>query len=132
MTAPDKTPASEGAIAFLLNLVGSGSYEKKITVPVAQLGEFGFNTPQATVDITLKDQKKHQIILGEADFNRSFLYAQIDPDPQAKDRTVYLVSLDFENAVNRPLAEWKESSTPRPTASPLPAPPQPTPTPTKP
>ncbi len=125
MTAPTKTAASDGAIAFLLNLLGSGSYEKSFTVPTAQLKDFGFTVPQATVEVTLANQTTHRLVLGEPDFNRSFLYAQIDPDSQAKEQTIYLVSLDFENAVNRPLPEWKYTASPSPTPSPLPSPPAP-------
>ncbi|MDX2229047.1 MAG: DUF4340 domain-containing protein [Leptolyngbyaceae cyanobacterium bins.349] len=115
MTAPKPTTASEGSVAFLLNLIGTGTSDRTITVPTARLGEFGLQQPQATVEITLKDQKKHRLVLGNPDFNRSFLYAQVDP-PTAPtpEQTIHLVSLDFENAVNRPLEEWQEQAADKP------------------
>lgn len=123
MTAPETAIASEGSIAFLLNLIGAGSSEKTLTIPVARLAEFGLDQPQATIDITLNNQKKHRLVLGDPDFNRSFLYAQVDPlsKPEAA-QTIHLVSLDFENAVNRPISEWKQQAADKPT---LPPPPKP-------
>ncbi|MBF2026566.1 MAG: DUF4340 domain-containing protein [Oscillatoriales cyanobacterium C42_A2020_001] len=113
MTAPKATLANDGSVAFLLNLIATGRSEKTLTVPASQLAEFGFNQPLATIDITLQDQKPHRLVLGNPDFNRSYLYAQVDPPAQASgNQTVHLVSLDFENAVSRPLAEWENSSSP--------------------
>lgn len=111
MTAPKAALANDGSVAFLLNLLATGRSEKTLTVPASQLAEFGFNQPSATIDVTLQDQKTHRLVLGNPDFNRSYLYAQVDPPAQASgNQTVHLVSLDFENAVTRPLAEWEYSS----------------------
>ncbi|MDX2241309.1 MAG: DUF4340 domain-containing protein [Leptolyngbyaceae cyanobacterium bins.302] len=129
MTAPEKAIASEGSIAFLLNLIGTGTSEKTLTIPVSRLAEFGLDQPQATIDITLSNQKKHRLVLGDPDFNRSFLYAQVDPPAKPEsDQTIHLVSLDFENAVNRPISEWKQQAADKPT---LPQPPTPNPQPPK-
>jgi len=88
--------------------------------------------PQATIEVKLKNQRTHQLILGKPDFNRNFLYTK---DPAAKPAgnvDVLLVSTDFENAVNRQLSEWKSqdatklnsSNEPKPKdqASPSPSP----------
>jgi len=115
MTAPKKTTASAGSIAFLLNLIGTGTSEKTFTVPTARLNEFGFGRPQATIDLTLKDQKKHRLVLGNPDFNRTFMYAQVDPpNPPTGEQTIHLVSLDFEKAVNRPIEEWVQQAADQP------------------
>lgn len=115
MTAPQQTDASEGSIAFLLNLVGTGTSPKTLTVPVARLSEFGLTRPQAIVDMTLNDQKKHRLVLGNPDFNRTFMYAQVDPPTSpTSEQTVHLVSLDFENAVNRPVEEWIKQAADQP------------------
>ena len=112
MQAPEKVPASEGAIAYLLNLLVSGKSDRVLTVPAAQLSDYGLQPPQTTVEVTLNDGKTHRLVLGRADFNRSFLYAQADPPtPQPERVSVLLVSANFENAVNRTLAEWKQAST---------------------
>jgi len=115
MTAPKKTTASEGSVAFLLNLIGTGTSEKTLTIPTVRLSEFGLDKPQATIDITLQNQTKHRLVLGNPDFNRSFLYAQIDPPKSSTpEQTIHLVSLDFENAVNRPIEEWQQQPADKP------------------
>lgn len=108
MKAPSQTPASDASVSYLMNLLAKGKSDRAIQVPVAQLQEYGLDQPQATIEVKLKNQTTHQLILGKPDFNRNFLYAQADPAVKsAKDVSVLLVSTDFENAVNRPLAEWK-------------------------
>lgn len=113
MQSPDKAPASEGAIAYLLDLLVSSKSDRVLTVPAAQLSDYGLQQPQATVEVKLQDGKTHQLVLGQPDFNRSFLYAQADPPtPQPAQSSVLLVSTNFENAVNRPLSEWKQAAAP--------------------
>jgi hypothetical protein len=121
MTAPDKTPASDASVAFLLNLLVTGKSDRTITAPSSNQKEFGFHQPLAEVEVTLDNKQTHKLILGEYDFNRSFIYAQTDPPATpATDMKVKLVSPNFENAVSRPLADWKQpaaSASPKPKAS---------------
>lgn len=108
MTTPSDTPASDASISYLLDLLVSRS-SRTLPIPPAQLGEYGLQPPQASVEIILNNQKTHRLILGKPDFNRSFLYAQTDPPTQPNGQVdVLLVSTDFENALNRSLAEWKQ------------------------
>ncbi|NJO40322.1 MAG: DUF4340 domain-containing protein [Cyanobacteria bacterium CRU_2_1] len=129
MLEPENTPASGASIAFLLDLMATGSSDRSVTVPMADLPEFGFEQPLATVEATLDNQETHRLILGGYDFNRSYIYAQTDPPSDSpSDVTVLLVSPNFENAVTRPLEEWKQppeppsepSASPDPSASPSP------------
>ncbi len=108
MVAPEIAPANDASISYLLNLLATAKSEKPLKIPTARQSEFGFDPPLATIDITLNDQKNHRLVLGKPDFNRTFLYAQVDPPTTpTPDITVSLVPLEFENAVKRPLAEWK-------------------------
>ena len=130
MQTPKKVLANDASVAFLLNLVATGNSQKSFTAPINQLAEYGLDKPFATVDVILQDQKKHRLVLGTSDFNRSAMYAQIDPADKAdKEATIHLVSLDFENAVKRPLTEWQEQPEPTskkpPTKPTLPPPPTP-------
>lgn len=119
MLEPEKITASDPSIAFLLDLVTTGKTQRTITAPASDREQFGLHQPLATIDLTLKDQKTHKLVLGEYDFNRSFLYAQADPPAEATDQlNVLLVSPNFENAVNRPLDEWKQPATAEKSASP--------------
>jgi hypothetical protein len=129
MTSPQQVPANDAIVSYLMDLLVKGESDRTISTSVNQLGEFGLTAPQATIDIKLKNQQNHQLILGQSDFNRRFLYAQADPNSQPNGNvTVLLVSTDFGNAVNRELSEWKEipnksESTPLPSLN-LPTPPK--------
>ncbi len=137
MQEPEKTAASDPSIAFLLDLVATGKTQQTLTAPASDREQFGLHQPLATIEVTLKDQKTHKLVIGEYNFNRSALYAQADPPADEKaDLKVLLVSPNFDNAVNRPVAEWKQpanaekSPSPSSSASPAPASESPTASPT--
>jgi hypothetical protein len=108
MKAPIDSPASDPAVSFLLNLLVKGSSDRTLSVPSAQLQEYGLDKPLATVEVKLKNQQTHQLILGKPDFTRSFLYARSDPQAFTGEQLeVLLVPINFEYAVQRPLSEWQ-------------------------
>lgn len=128
MTEPEAAPANDAAIAYLLNLLATGKSDRTFKSSTAQQEEYGFHQPMADIEFKLDNQDTHRLVVGGYDFNRSLLYAQVDPtaDP-AGDLNVLLISPDFDNAVNRPLADWKAqppstSPSPSPTSSPNPSP----------
>ncbi|MBE9128440.1 MULTISPECIES: DUF4340 domain-containing protein [unclassified Coleofasciculus] len=111
MKYPKDVSASDASVAFLLDLLVEGKSDRSFTVPATQLKEYGLDKPQATVKVELKNREIHRINLGKPDFNRSFLYAQIDPRTQDSGQVdVLLVPVDFEYAVNRPVSEWEQST----------------------
>ncbi|CAA9556692.1 hypothetical protein AVDCRST_MAG81-504 [uncultured Synechococcales cyanobacterium] len=121
MTTPLKAPASEASVAYLLNLLVSARSDRQLNVSVSQRSEFGLDRPLATIIVKLKNQETHQLVLGKPDFNHSSLYAQAispaegSPPPQIpKNIQVLLVPTTFENAVNRPLPEWKWGNSDQP------------------
>lgn len=111
-------PANEAHIAFLLNELATAKGDRIIADPRI---EDGLDKPLATVDISLNNGKKHQIILGNLNYNNTALYAIADPPTQlTKPLDILLVPVNFQNAVNRPLSEWKQPEiqpTPTPEAS---------------
>ncbi len=110
MKAPNDTPASDAAVSYLLDLLVSGKSDRTLNVPVAQLQDYGLQPPQTTVEVKLAQGTTHRLSLGKPDFNNSFLYAQADPLTQPNSQVnVFLVSTNFDNAVNRPLSEWKQN-----------------------
>ena len=129
MLGPDRVLASDSSIAFLLNQIATGKSQRSFTAKASDRETYSFHQPLATIEVTLDNQETHKLILGGYDFNRSNIYALLDPatDPKA-DLKVLLVSPNFENAVSRPLADWKAS--PAPKASPSPASPAASPSPT--
>lgn len=106
MQSPNQAPANDASVAYLLNLLATGTSDRTLTAPASQRSEFGLDQPLAIIDLKLNNNQTHQLVLGKANFNRSFLYAQADPS-LASQVQVLLVSTDFENAVNRPLSEWQ-------------------------
>ncbi len=110
MTSPNQALANDASVAYLLNAIVSAKSAPPLTVPAAKQAEFGFDSPLATVELALEGSKTHRLILGKPDFNRTSLYAQIDPQP-GTELKIFRVSLDFENAVNRPLSEWQQVAT---------------------
>lgn len=111
MTSPEQTPANDAIVSYLMDLLVKGKSNRTVSIPVNQVAEFGLEQPQATILIVLKNQKTHQLILGKSDFNRRFLYAQVDAITKSNSNVdILLVSKDFENAVNREVSEWKQSA----------------------
>ncbi|MBD2387517.1 DUF4340 domain-containing protein [Cylindrospermum sp. FACHB-282] len=121
--SPISAPGNDPIVSYLLNLLVKAENNSTLSTPANQLGEFGLDQPQATINIKLKNQQSHQLILGKPDYNKGFLYAQVDPGTNSNGNiNLLLVSPDFGNAVNRELSEWKQPeniinapSTPQPT-----------------
>lgn len=109
MKAPTQATASDASVAYLLNLLATARSDRSLTVPASQRRDFGLAQPLATVDVKLNNQEMHQLVLGHPNFNQSSLYAQVDPPATSESLKVLLVPTAFEDAVNRPLAEWKSN-----------------------
>jgi hypothetical protein len=107
MKSPEQSPAMDASVSYLMDLLVKGTSNRTLSVTANQLGEFGLDNPQGTVEVKLKNQKIHRIFIGKPDFNNRFLYAQIDPMTTNGKVDILLVSTDFANAVNRQLSEWK-------------------------
>ncbi|AFW96057.1 hypothetical protein ANA_C13388 [Anabaena sp. 90] len=122
--SPISALANDAIVSYLMDLLVDGKSERTVLISSAELSEFGLDKPVATIDIKLKNQQSHQLILGKGDFNNQFLYAQADSN---KNMNLLLVSKDFVNAVNRDISEWKQPAE-KIDIQPLPNLPSPTPT----
>jgi hypothetical protein len=109
LTSPTPAPANDAIVAYLTNLLVNGQSDRTLEITPNQLDGFGLTQPLATININLKNQKTHQLILGNPDFNSRFLYAKTDDNQEEDGKiNVILVSTDFQNAVNRELSEWQQ------------------------
>jgi hypothetical protein len=132
MKSPDNVPANDGTVAYLLNLLeteksetpSESLRERTLSTKPSQVSDFGLKQPQATIDITLNNQKNHKLVLGKPTFDNRFLYAQnqFTPKPDGNVEVV-LVSKKFQDAINRSLSEWKavdnnQNPSPTPTVTP--------------
>ena len=106
-SASPMVPANEAVVAFLTNLLMSPR-ERVVQVPSSRRSEFGLDQPLATIEITTINQQRHSLILGRLNFDRTGLYALVDPplDPNA-DLSVMVVPTSFESAVMRNGLEWR-------------------------
>jgi len=122
MKEPEQVTADGASVNYLLGLMLGKASDRPITVTQNQKDEFGLNQPMADIQIRLANQTTHRLVIGGYNFNRSSLYAEVDP-PAAptNDLTLLLVSQEFDTAVNRSLAEWK-AALPSPSPSPSPSP----------
>jgi len=108
MKFPLDVPASDPSVSFLLNWLVDAKSDRTLTVSADDLQEYGLDKPQAKIEVTLKNQETHELILGKPNFNKSFLYAEADPPVnKPQQREVVLVPMDFQYAVSRPLSEWQ-------------------------
>jgi hypothetical protein len=113
---PEPQPANDASVAFLLNLLVSGESDRTLSVPSSDWEVFGFHQPMAVIDMTLAGESEpRSLTIGGYDFNRSALYAHRDLPPTAPEGLdmldVLLVTPSFDDAVNRPLDDWKQLDT---------------------
>ena len=104
-----KSQASETSVAFLTNLlVGKG--DRLPQVSGTRKAEFGLDQPLATIEVRLPNQQMQTIVLGKLNFDRTGLYAAVNPpvDPNTA-FPMLLVSPSFESAVTRPIGEWRSA-----------------------
>jgi hypothetical protein len=106
MKRPEGTPAEEGAIVFLLDLLIQESSPKTFEVAADQLEEYGLKNPLATINIELENNEQHQVILGNPTFNENGIYGQINPQDNQQ-AEIYILPINFQDAVERPLSAWK-------------------------
>jgi hypothetical protein len=123
ITAPEKAVAHAPTIAFLTDLITNAKRDRTFTVAANRRAEFGLDQPFGTLAITLVNQQQHQLIIGKPTPDRIALYAQqiaiANPPPQnAPELQLVLIPIQFANALDRPVAEWKDKAKP---ASPQPS-----------
>ncbi len=110
-------PAQDNYVDYLLSLLTTGKSYRAILMsdPAKQLREFGLEEPRATVEVKLKNQESRRFLLGNPDFNNSAYYAHVQtPGNKTENLEVLLVSTDLENAVERPLSDWKKEEKQQP------------------
>ncbi len=106
-----RVAANEAYVVFLLDQLVKGKGDRITADPRV---DYGLTQPQATIDVKLNNGKTHQLILGKPNFNQTSVYAIADSSTQANQSPeVLVVSNNFENAVNRPLSEWKQPEQPQ-------------------
>jgi hypothetical protein len=112
MQHPENSPANDAVVDFLVGLLVETRTNPPLVITDNQFIEYGLNLPLATIEIKLQNQQTFQLILGKQTFDKNSLYAVKEigknGNSQASPKQVFLVPLNFQNAVDRPLSEWKK------------------------
>jgi hypothetical protein len=108
MKQPEDVAANDASIAFLSDLLVKAKRDRSVKITSDRSKEYGLDKPLATIELQLKNGTRHQLILGQPDFEGQSLYALIDSDPSDREFDVTLVPKDFQYAVQRELSEWKQ------------------------
>lgn len=108
MITPEKTKASEGAIAFLLNLLPSAQKKIELLATDSLRKEYGINEQSPIITITLTGGDRYQIILGKSNFDDTQIYAEVIFPESDNPPQIYLVSKSFQYALERDFDEWKQ------------------------
>ncbi len=113
MQQPENSPANDAVVDFLVGLLVETRTNPPLVITDNQFIEYGLNLPLATIDIKLQNQQTFQLILGKQTFDKNSVYATKGIGNNGNNKTspkqVFLVPLNFQNAVDRPLSEWKIS-----------------------
>ncbi|NJL01665.1 MAG: hypothetical protein HC838_16765 [Spirulinaceae cyanobacterium RM2_2_10] len=109
MTEPLRSPASDPAMSFLVNLLVEGEQQQAFRIDPDDLATYELAEPFATLTITTREQPApYRVALGRTNFEGQLIYAQVDSP--ATDETgeleVVLVPIDLQYAVERELNEW--------------------------
>lgn len=113
MKSPENVPANDAVVDFLLSLLVDTRVNSPLKVDNNQFIEYGLKTPIAIIETKLQNQQIYQLFLGQQTFDKSSLYAYKALKDQAQQPNqplpqVFIVPLNFQNAVDRSLSEWKK------------------------
>ena len=109
MTQPEKEIANEAAIVFLLNLFPQAEGKLDLPVTEARRKEYGLHQSVQTIEVTLANNDRYKLILGDANFDNTQIYAQVTfPDSANKPSSIFLLSKSFQYAIERDFNEWKK------------------------
>ena len=82
LTSPASLPADQGAISSLLGTFSSLNSERLVEEKAADLAPYGLDAPKLEVDLTEKDNKTQQLLLGDATPAGNAIYAKLGGDPR--------------------------------------------------
>lgn len=101
MLVPQKQLANQGAVSFLTNLLTQYSGTQPFSIEMTQLVDYGLDDPTVQLTINLVDGSRRVLTLGKLNFDETKIYGQIDQELK-----IWVLPLDFWNAVNREPNEW--------------------------
>ncbi len=111
MKQPQETQANDASISFLLNLFPQVTNNQEIPINQASLAEYGLETPQGEIFVTLDNGDEYKIQVGGSNFDNSQIYGLVKfPDSASQSEGIFLMSKSFQYAIERDLQDWQQSS----------------------
>jgi ribosomal protein L23 len=124
---PVQSPANLARVDGVLNqLVTSQSNPsdpdsgvRSLTLSKSELSDYGLEDSKNIIDIQLKDNTKHRLILGKSDFTGNSIYAIADPPETFPEQvSILVISEGAIDAISPPLEEWQLAEEPEETPEP--------------
>jgi Domain of unknown function (DUF4340) len=82
ITSPTPFPADQSAVSSLLGTFSSLNAERLVEENAGNLTPYGLDAPKLEVDLTEKDKKPHQLLLGDNTPAGNGIYAKLGGDPR--------------------------------------------------
>ena len=108
MIKPRQFMINDGVMAFLLDLIQEGKSDRIIKTSPDGLSQYSLEPSLATITIELTNGDRQQILLGKETIDSNLIYANVIPQQTQSYTEVLLVSKNWQYAINRDLAEWKD------------------------
>jgi hypothetical protein len=82
ITSPTALPADQSAVSSLLGTFSSLNSERLVEEKASNLAPYGLDAPKLEVDLTEKDNKTQQLLLGDSTPAGNGMYAKLGGDPR--------------------------------------------------
>jgi len=124
---PVQSPANLARVDGVLNqLVTSqsdpsdpNSGVRSLTISKSELSDYGLEDSKQTIELQLKDNTKHRLMLGTSDFTGNSIYAIADPPETFPEQvSILVISEGAIAAISPPLEEWQLAEEPEETQTP--------------
>ncbi|EKD08029.1 hypothetical protein SPLC1_S300490 [Arthrospira platensis C1] len=115
MLEPMEYPANIARVNAVLNqLVNTqriasnpNSGISKLTISKSQLEDYGLVDPQESIQIQLRDETTHRLVLGKSEFSGDAIYAMTNPPETLPENiSILVISKTARDAISHPLDEW--------------------------
>src|SRR5579871_1643879 len=103
ITEPKSFSADQSAVSSLLSTVASLNSERLVDEKSSDLQRFGFDHPSLELDLTEKDNKTQQLLLGDYTPAGGAIYAALAGDPR-----VFTIAAYNKNSIDKSLNDLRD------------------------
>jgi Domain of unknown function (DUF4340) len=99
LTAPEPLRADQDAVSSLVTALSSVSSDRVIEDKATNLNQYGLNAPSLEVDVAVKNNKTHKLLVGDNTPTSSNAYAMLAGDPRVFTLATFTKN-DLDKSVN--------------------------------